>query len=60
MGIEAIDLYEGMRTTMRDGISYVCVLNACSHAGLVDQARSIFDSIEQKTENIVTTMVCVE
>jgi pentatricopeptide repeat protein len=59
MGYEAIDLYERTPPIIRDGISHICVLNACSHAGLVNEARSIFDTIEQKTENIVTTMVCV-
>lgn len=57
MGYEAVDLYERMPTSMRDSISHICVLNACSHRGLVDQARAIFDSIEQPTETIVTTMV---
>ena len=60
MGYEAIDLYGRMPTTKLDSISHACVLNACSHAGLVDQARSIFDSIEQKSEYIVTTMVCAD
>ncbi|CAF4468152.1 unnamed protein product, partial [Adineta steineri] len=38
---------------------YVCVLNACSHSALVNQAQEIFHSIpsDQRTEQIYTTMV---
>jgi pentatricopeptide repeat protein len=58
MGYEAIDVYQRIPENMRDTISHVCVLNACSHSGLVEQARSIFSQIKRKTEEIVTTMVC--
>jgi hypothetical protein len=57
MGIEAIDLYRKMPENLRDSITHVCVLSACSHAGLVDQAQSIFTQIELKTSNVITTMV---
>ena len=57
MGFEAIDLYRKMPENLRNPITHVCVLNACSHAGLVDQARSIFSQIEQKTDQVITTMV---
>ena len=56
-GFEAINIYEQMPETMRDVVSHICVLNACSHSGLIDQAHSIFKRVEQKTERIVTTMV---
>jgi hypothetical protein len=58
MGYEAIDVYQRIPENMRDTISHVCVLNACSHSGLVDQAQSIFSQIKIKPEEIVTTMVC--
>jgi len=37
--------------------TYVCVINACSHSGLVDEACAIFSNINNKTEQICTTMV---
>ena len=57
MGAEAVDLYSQMPEKMRDSISNICVLNACSHAGLVDQATKIFHHVHVKTDKIVTTMV---
>ena len=59
MGLEAISLYRKMPNNLRDDVSHICVLNACSHSGLVDEARSIFDDISNKTEKIVAAMVCV-
>jgi len=32
-------------------------LNACSHTGLVNTARSIFSTISNKTEKVYSTMV---
>ena len=57
MGTEAVDLYTKIPDKMRDEISHICVLNACSHAGLIDQALHIYERIDVKTEKIVTTMV---
>jgi pentatricopeptide repeat protein len=57
MGPEALDLYREMPENIRDCITYVCVLSACSHSGLVDQARSIFSQIEHKNQEVITTMV---
>ena len=48
MGYEAIDLYQTMPENFRDGISHICVLNACSHSGLIDQAQEIFSKIPRK------------
>ena len=59
MGAEAVDIYRQMPEVMRNRVSHVCVLNACSHAGLIDEARSIFNNIETKTVQIITVMVCV-
>ena len=57
MGSDAIDLYRQMPEEMRNAVTHICVLNACSQAGLVDQGRQIFDQINVKTEKIVTVMV---
>lgn len=57
MGSEAVDLYWKVSKNIRNEITQICVLNACSHAGLIDQARVIFDQINSKTERIFTTMV---
>ena len=59
MGYEAIHIYEQIPEDMHDLISYVCILNACSHSGLVDPARKIFKKIPKKNEIIVTSMVCL-
>ena len=57
MGLEAVELYRRVPPDLRNSVSDVCVLNACSHSGLVEQAQSIFDQITNKTEHIVATMV---
>ncbi len=59
MGLEAIDLYRTMPHYLHDEVTYVCVLNACSHSGLLDQAHSIYNEIPQKNERIITSMVCL-
>lgn len=57
MGTEAVELYRQMPQDLVDEVTNVCILNACSHAGLVDKARSIFGNIPNKTESIVGAMV---
>jgi pentatricopeptide repeat protein len=57
MGIQAIEVFRQMPKEFIDEVTYVCVLNACSHSGLVDEARSIFRNIQTKTEKIYGTMV---
>ncbi|CAF1436318.1 unnamed protein product, partial [Didymodactylos carnosus] len=57
MGSEAIDLYRQMPQNIRNTVSHICVLNACSHSGLLDQARTIFKEIGTKTEYIIATMI---
>ncbi|CAF1270060.1 unnamed protein product [Adineta steineri] len=57
MGLEAVDLYRNMPNNLRNEISYVCILNACSHSGLLDEAYSIFNEIYHKTKQVITTMV---
>ncbi|CAF3819776.1 unnamed protein product [Rotaria sp. Silwood1] len=57
MGSEAIQLYRKMPNNLHDEISHICVLNACSHSGLLQEAWSIFNDIPLKTERIYTTMI---
>ena len=57
MGIQAIELYSRMASKLINEVTHICVLNACSHAGLVDEAHFIFKSIQIKTEKIYTAMV---
>ncbi|CAF1668310.1 unnamed protein product, partial [Adineta ricciae] len=57
MGLEAVRLYERIPNHLLSEISHICVLNACSHSGLVHQAYQIFNQIPNKTERIITTMV---
>ncbi|CAF1019737.1 unnamed protein product [Rotaria sordida] len=57
MGLEAIDLYRKMPHHLHDEMTYVCVLNACSHSGLLNEAHSIFNEILQKNKQVITTMV---
>ena len=49
MGIEAIETYRQMPVELIDEVVHICLLNACSHSGLIDDARTIFDNIENKT-----------
>ncbi|CAF4585561.1 unnamed protein product, partial [Rotaria sp. Silwood2] len=57
MGYEAVDLYRRMPIVIQNEVTHICVLNACSHSGLIDEAHSIFNNIKVKTERITTTMV---
>ena len=59
MGLEAVELYHKIPIHFRDEASDVCVLNACSHSALLNDARLIFDGISHKTEKVITTMVCL-
>lgn len=57
MGSEAVELYRQMPEDLIDDITHVCILNAYSHAGLVDKARLIFGNIQKKAESITGGMV---
>ena len=57
MATQAVQLFHQMPSKLISEPTYICVLNACSHSGLVDQAREIFSKINNKTEKIYTTMV---
>jgi hypothetical protein len=58
-GMEAVQLLRRVPIDMIDPWIYVCVLNACSHSGLIKEAQEIFNNIplKDKTERIYTTMV---
>ncbi|CAF1317799.1 unnamed protein product [Rotaria sordida] len=59
MGFEAVQLFHKVPTNILDERVYICVLNACAHAGLINEARQICEKIpfNQRTEQIYTTMV---
>ena len=57
MSIQAIEVYRQMPLELINEVTNICILNACSHAGLVDEARSIFKNIQVKTDRIYSTMV---
>ncbi|UJR34389.1 hypothetical protein I4U23_021797 [Adineta vaga] len=57
MGIQAIKLYYQIPLELINESIQICVLNACSHSGLVDEACLIFKNISIKTERIYTTMI---
>jgi pentatricopeptide repeat protein len=49
-GKDALQLFERMEHAgvKPNHITYVCVLSACSHVGLVDEGRRYFDEMSQK------------
>lgn len=57
MGIQAIETYRKMPPDLMEEITHIAILNACSHSGLVQEARLIFGNIPMKTVSIYTTMV---
>ena len=60
MGMQALELFSQMPKHFIHEVTYICILNACSHSGLVDEARSIFQNIEAKTATVWTTMVYLQ
>ena len=58
IGSRAVDLYRQMPPAMHNSIIHLCVLNACSHSGLLGEARAIFNAISPQTDKITTAMVC--
>ncbi len=57
MGSEAIELFNQIPSKYLQESTHVCVLNACSHSGFVNEARSIFENIPIKTEKMFNAMV---
>ena len=58
-GEEAIELFNRIPLEMIDSWVYVCVLNACSHGGLIEEGERIFNMIPQKQriDQIYASMV---
>ena len=56
-GSQAVEIYRRMPTDLMNERTHSCVLHACSHCGLLDQARQIFAEVPTKTDRIYTTMV---
>jgi pentatricopeptide repeat protein len=50
MAYQALELFHQMPENYRDSWTYVSLLNACSHSGLVGQAYTIFNEIPLKTQ----------
>ncbi|OWM78482.1 pentatricopeptide repeat-containing protein At1g11290, chloroplastic [Punica granatum] len=48
LGIAAVELFKEMRkgTVRPNGITFLCVLSACSHSGLVEEGVRFFDSMK--------------
>ncbi|CAF3457939.1 unnamed protein product, partial [Rotaria sp. Silwood2] len=57
MSIQTVELFRKIPKKFINDLAYVCVLNACSHSGLVNMARSVFNDIQNKTEIIYTTYI---
>ena len=57
LGQDAVQLFRRIPPEMISEKTYVCVLNACSHSGLVDEAREIFSKIPVKNKWNYTAMV---
>ena len=58
MGIAAVELFHEIPANMVNDWINVCVLNACSHSALINEARQIFQNIpkDKRTEKIYTAM----
>ncbi|CAI0383033.1 unnamed protein product [Linum tenue] len=50
LGVEALQMFDRMITSGHrpDGITFIAILSACSHAGLVSQGRLLFDKMVSK------------
>lgn len=50
LGDKAVELFEDMLLTEEkpDGVTFIAVLTACSHSGLVDAGIRVFDSMEKE------------
>lgn len=57
MGSEALEIFHTMPSELINEVTYLSVLNACSHSGYVNQAKEIFDRINMKSDKIFTAMV---
>ena len=57
-GPSALELYRTIPREMINDQTRVCILNACSHSGLLAEARSVFDDIVNPHPMIATAIVC--
>jgi pentatricopeptide repeat protein len=57
MAADALELYRRMPSELIVEKTHVCVLNACSHSGFVNEARLIFQNIRVKDKWTYTAMV---
>ncbi|CAF3844124.1 unnamed protein product, partial [Adineta steineri] len=59
LGRDAVQLYYESPFEIIDDIINLCVLNACSHASLINEAQEIFKniSIDKRSEKIYTAMI---
>lgn len=57
--MECVQFFHQIPMNMLNESIYICVLNGCSHCGLINEAREIFDKIplEKRTEKIYTARV---
>ena len=55
---EALKLYHQLPQELTNEVTNACVLSACLYGGLVDEVRSIFRNIQNKTSRIIGAMVC--
>ena len=58
-GEQAIKLFNRIASEIITESTYVCVLNVCSHSGLIEEGEMIFKMIpqEKRTKQIYTSMV---
>lgn len=56
-GKQALNLYHRTPKKLVNEITHICILNACSHSGLIDDTYRISQKISQKTAKICSTMV---
>ncbi|GER43218.1 pentatricopeptide repeat (PPR) superfamily protein [Striga asiatica] len=49
-GREALELFEKMRSTetIPNDVTFLCMISACSHSGLVDEGRRYFDLMKEE------------
>ena len=59
MGMECVQFFGQIPVDMLNEPIYISVLNGCSHCGLINEAREIFEKIpvEKQTDKIYTSMV---
>lgn len=54
---DALELFRRVPAPLIGESAYISALNACSHAGYIQEARSLFDKSETKSERVYGAMV---